>query len=60
VSQLYLFPVLIFSLTNSELRSWSRFREEREERLRKERHLMERVRLKNMASAKEYEEILKR
>jgi hypothetical protein len=59
VSQLF-FPVLIFSLTNSELRSWSRFREEREERLRKERHLMERVRLKNMASAKEYEEILKR
>lgn len=32
----------------------------REERLKKERHLMERVRLKNMASAKEYEEILRR
>jgi hypothetical protein len=33
---------------------------DREERLKTERHLMERVRLKNMASAKEYEEILKR
>jgi hypothetical protein len=32
----------------------------REERLVQERHLMEKVRLKNMASAKEQQEILRR
>eukprot|EP00602_Paraphysomonas_sp_CaronLab_P010700 CAMPEP_0185039024 /NCGR_PEP_ID=MMETSP1103-20130426/35415_1 /TAXON_ID=36769 /ORGANISM="Paraphysomonas bandaiensis, Strain Caron Lab Isolate" /LENGTH=1091 /DNA_ID=CAMNT_0027577749 /DNA_START=137 /DNA_END=3408 /DNA_ORIENTATION=- len=43
-----------------DIQAWARLREDRERRLKEERHAMEEIRIKNMASKKEHEEILRR